>query len=118
MQQERLIIEADRANVWHHITQHHGFNSADPMVIMSGEGMRVTDAKGNSYLDATSGGVWSVNVGFGRREIADAIHAQLLEMCYFAGSFGTAPGANFAAALVEKMPGLESGIFFQFRVRS
>ncbi len=111
MQQDRLIIEADRANVWHHITQHHGFSSADPMVIMSGEGMRVTDAKGISYLDATSGGVWSVNVGFGRREIADAIHAQLLEMCYFAGSFGTAPGANFAAALVEKMPGLER-VFF------
>lgn len=111
MEQEQLIIEADRQNVWHHITQHHGFGSADPMVIMSGSGMRVVDAKGRTYLDATSGGVWSVNVGFGRHEIADAIHAQLLEMCYFAGNFGTEPGARFAAALVEKMPGLDR-VFF------
>ena len=73
--------------------------------------MRVTDAKGKTYLDATSGGVWSVNVGFGRREIADAVHSQLVEMCYFAGSFGTAPTAEFAGALLQKMPGMDR-VFF------
>lgn len=107
VQNNQEIIQADRAHVWHHLTQHHGFASADPMVIVSGDGIRVTDAKDNTYLDATSGGVWSVNVGYGRREIADAVHSQLLEMCYFAGNFGTVPGAQFSEKLLNKMPGMD-----------
>jgi len=76
-------------------------------VIVSGKGMRVTDANGRSFLDATSGGVWSVNVGYGRTEIADAVRDQLVEMCYFAGTAGTVPGAQFAEKLLEKMPGMD-----------
>jgi taurine-pyruvate aminotransferase len=105
------IVEADRAHVWHHLTQHHAFSSADPIVIVSGSGMQVTDAAGKTYLDATSGGVWSVNVGFGRSDIADAVHRQLLQMCYFAGSFGTEPAAKFASKLLQKMPGMDR-VFF------
>lgn len=111
MQKTEDIVEADRAHVWHHLTQHHAFSSADPIVIMSGSGMRVTDAAGKTYLDATSGGVWSVNVGFGRSDIADAVHRQLLQMCYFAGSFGTEPAAKFASKLLQKMPGMDR-VFF------
>ena len=40
------------------------------MVIVEGEGLRVRDAKGREYLDASSGGVWTVNVGYGRESIA------------------------------------------------
>ena len=56
------IIGSDKNHVWHHLTQHQAFEEIDPMVIVSGKGMRVTDATGREYLDATSGGVWSVNV--------------------------------------------------------
>jgi taurine-pyruvate aminotransferase len=76
------------------------------MVIVSGKGMRVRDAKGRDYLDATSGGVWSVNVGYGRESIADVVREQLVEMCYFANSAGSIPGALFAERLLQKMPGL------------
>ena len=69
--------------------------------------MRITDAKGKQYLDATSGGVWSVNVGYGRESIANAVRDQLVQMCYFAGSAGSVPGALFAKALTDKMPGLD-----------
>lgn len=106
-QRNQNIVDADRAHVWHHLTQHHVFASSDPLVLVSGQGMHVTDAAGRTYLDATAGGVWSVNVGFGRKEIADAVHRQMVELCYFAGSFGTVPGAEFAAALLKHMPGLE-----------
>jgi len=100
------IVEIDRHNVWHHLTQHQQFDAADPMVVVEGQGMRVRDSKGNEFLDATSGGVWTVNVGYGRESIAKAVHDQLIKMCYFAGSAGSVPGALFAEALLSKMPGL------------
>ena len=100
------IVEADRANVWHHLTQHKKFETADPLIIIEGKGNRVWNQKGREHLDATSGGVWTVNVGYGRAEIADAVRDQLLKMNYFAGAMGTIPGARFAERLIEKMPGL------------
>ena len=100
------IVEADRANVWHHLTQHKKFDSVDPLIIIEGKGNRVWNQKGREHLDATSGGVWTVNVGYGRAEIADAVRDQLVKMNYFAGAMGTIPGARFAERLIEKMPGL------------
>ncbi len=46
----RDVIQADKNNVWHHLTPHRAMGNTDPMVIVSGEGMRVHDAKGNEYL--------------------------------------------------------------------
>jgi len=100
------IVEADRTHVWHHLSQHKKYESADPLVIIEGKGLRVWNAAGREHLDATSGGVWTVNVGYGRAEIADAVREQLVKMPYFAGVAGTVPGARFAARLVEKMPGM------------
>lgn len=99
-------ISQDRNNVWHHITNHNAFNSSDPLMIVKGEGMRVWDIKGNEYLDAVSGAVWTVNVGYGRTEIADAVREQLVTLNYFAQSAGSPPAAQFAESLLEKMPGL------------
>ncbi|NNC35852.1 MAG: aminotransferase class III-fold pyridoxal phosphate-dependent enzyme [Hyphomonadaceae bacterium] len=100
------IVEIDRKSVWHHLTQHKMYETKDPMVIVKGKGMIVTDITGKDYLDATSGGVWSVNIGYGRQRVADAVSEQLVKMCYFAGSAGTIPGAVFAERLLEKVPGL------------
>lgn len=101
------VIEADRAHVWHHLVQHKPFEAIDPQIIVEGKGMRVWDITGKEHLDAVSGGVWTVNVGYGRTEIADAVRDQLVKMCYFAGAKGTIPGAQFAERLIEKMPGLD-----------
>ena len=68
--------------------------------------MKVWDAKGKEHLDAVSGGVWTVNVGYGRESIANAVRDQLIQMCYFAGASGSIPGALFAQKLIEKMPGM------------
>jgi taurine-pyruvate aminotransferase len=102
----RQVVEADRAHVWHHLTQHKPFESQDPRVFVEGRGMKLWDAAGKEYLDAVSGGVWTVNVGYGRQSIADAVRDQLVKMNYFAGSGGSIPGALFAERLIEKMPGL------------
>ncbi|WP_421780554.1 aspartate aminotransferase family protein [Kiloniella litopenaei] len=105
------VIENDRAHVWHHISQHKRYETVDPLVIIEGKGMNVWDAKGKKYLDAVSGGVWTVNVGYGRETIADAVREQLVKLNYFANSAGSIPGANFAKALIDKMPGM-SRVYF------
>ncbi|WP_370318497.1 aspartate aminotransferase family protein [Oricola sp.] len=100
------VVEADREHVWHHLTQHKPFESADPRIFVEGRGMRLWDATGREYLDGVSGGVWTVNVGYGRESIADAVRDQLVKLNYFANSAGSIPGALFAERLIEKMPGL------------
>lgn len=100
------VVAADRAHVWHHLTQHKPFETIDPRVFVEGKGMRLWDATGREFLDGLSGGVWTVNVGYGRESIADAVRDQLVKLNYYAGAAGSIPGALFAERLSEKMPGL------------
>lgn len=100
------IIDSDKSHVWHHLSQHKPLQTADPMLIVEGDGLRVRDINGKSYLDAVSGGLWTVNVGYGRESIARAVYDQLTKLNYFANSAGTVPGAQFAERLLAKMPGL------------
>ncbi len=101
------VVKADREHVWHHLTQHAKFDDVDPLIIVEGKGMRVWNQAGREHLDAVSGGVWTVNVGYGRESIANAVRDQLVKMNFFAGSMGTVPGALFAERLLDKMPGLK-----------
>ncbi len=100
------IVDMDRAHVWHHLTQHKPFETGAPRVIVEGKGIHVWDQHGKKHLDAVSGGVWTVNVGYGRESIADAVREQLVKMNYFAGSAGSIPGAIFSEKLIDKMPGM------------
>ncbi|PIE01231.1 MAG: aspartate aminotransferase family protein [Thiothrix nivea] len=105
------IVASDRKHIWHHLTQHKPLEDSDPLMIVKGEGLKVWDASGREYLDAVSGAVWTVNVGYGRTEIADAVRDQLVEMNYFAQTAGNIPATRFAARLIEKMPGM-SRVYF------
>jgi len=100
------VIEADRAHLWHHLLQHKPHETVDPRIIVEGKGMRVWDAKGREHIDAVSGGVWTVNVGYGRERIADAVRDQLVQMNFFGNSLGSVPGSRFAKMLIDKMPGM------------
>ena len=101
------IIQKDKQSVWHHLLHHQQLEQADPMVIVSGQGLTVTDINGKEYLDAVSGGVWTVNVGYGRQRIADAVAQQLVQLPFFSGSAGTIPGAEFANELTKLVPYLD-----------
>jgi len=105
------IIEADRNHVWHHLLQHKALETIDPKIMVEGKGMKLWDATGKEHLDAVSGGVWTVNVGYGRESIADAIRDQLVKLNYFANSAGSIPGALFSERLISKMPGM-SRVYF------
>jgi len=100
------LVELDRNHIWHHLTPHKPLEEKDPLVIVRGEGMRVWDSNGKEHLDAVSGAVWTVNVGYGRESIANVVRDQLIEMCYFAGSAGNIPGIRYAEKLISKMPGM------------
>lgn len=101
--QPQDFIQADLKNVWHHLTLHQG---VAPMIVVEGKGLRIKDINGKEYLDATSGGVWCVNVGYGRSEIADAVCAQMKKMAYYAASGGNLPSIEFSERLVGYLPGL------------
>ncbi len=100
------VVDADKAHVWHHLVQHKPFETKDPNIIVEGKGLRVWNQAGKEHLDAVSGGVWTVNVGYGRERIVKAVADQLMKLNYFAGAAGSVPGALFAEKLIQKMPGL------------
>lgn len=101
------IIREDKENLWHHLTQHKVFETSDPLVIVEADGLRIKDIKGKEYLDAVSGGVWCVNVGYGRESIARVVYEQLKTMCFYAGSAGNIPTIKLAKKLTELLPRLQ-----------
>ena len=105
------VVANDKAHVWHHLIQNKIFETVDPNIIVEGKGLRVWNQAGKEHIDAVSGGVWTVNVGYGRESMADAVRDQLVKMNYFAGAAGSIPAANFAKRLIEKMPGM-SRVYF------
>lgn len=100
------VVAADKAHVWHHLSQHKQYETTDPRVFVEGKGLKLWDATGREFLDAVSGGVWTVNVGYGRESIANAVRDQLIKLNYYAGAAGNVPAALFAEKLIEKMPGM------------
>ena len=105
------LLKQDRDSLWHHLTQHKVFQTGEPQVMVEGRGLILKDIRGREYLDATSGGVWCVNVGYGRDSIAEAVAAQLKRMPYYAGTAGNIPTIRFAAKVTSLLPKLGK-VFF------
>ncbi|HIC49636.1 MAG TPA: aminotransferase class III-fold pyridoxal phosphate-dependent enzyme, partial [Dehalococcoidia bacterium] len=76
----------------------------DPLIIEGGKGLRVTDSQGNSWIDV-NGGYNSVNIGYGRTEIASAAYDQMVRMPYFPQGTTTVPTIQLAKKLAEITPG-------------
>lgn len=96
-------VSGDVSTVWHHLTLHQG-NA--PMIVSEGKGLYLKDINGREFLDATSGGVWCVNVGYGRDRIADAAANQMKKLPFYAASCGSQPAIEFSEKLLSHMPGL------------
>jgi taurine-pyruvate aminotransferase len=97
-----IRLGQDQQHVWHHMTQHA---TAKAPMFVKGEGNYLWDSTGKRFLDAVAGGVWCVNVGYGRESIANRVRDQLVELNYYAGSGATPVAAEFAAKLLSFMPG-------------
>ena len=105
------MVQGDREYLWHHIKPHKVFQDSEQMIIVEGDGLTVRDIRGRQYLDATSGGVWGVVVGYGRECIARAVYEQLRVMPYYSGTVGTVPAIRYAAKLMELLPGMGKAFF-------
>ncbi|MEM7221982.1 MAG: aminotransferase [Pseudomonadota bacterium] len=81
-------------------------------VVAEAEGIYVKDSDGNKLIDAPAG-MWCVNIGYGRREMAEAIGEQVLAMPYNSPwSLTNAPSAVLARKLAELSPGDLNQVFF------
>jgi len=89
--------------LWHPFSDMGAIESGGEFVITRGEGVRVFDDGGRSYLDATAG-LWFANVGHGRTELADAAAAQLRKIAHFS-TFGDYTN-DVTNALAERLAAL------------
>jgi putrescine aminotransferase len=89
----------------HPFTNHDDMHKAGTYVVTGGEGVYVIDENDHKLLDGLAG-LWCVNVGYGRREIADAVYKQMLQMPYYPSFFNTTtePAVKLAEKLASMAP--------------
>lgn len=106
--------DIDRRHVMHpfSVLQRHE-QSGPRRMIVRGSGSRVYDEDGRAYIDAMAG-LWCVNIGYGRSEIADALHEQTLRLPYYHSfsSMATDTPALLAERLIELIPGHMSKVLY------
>jgi adenosylmethionine-8-amino-7-oxononanoate aminotransferase len=106
-EQQDALLSNDEKHVWHSMKPYSPTNT---MVVTKAEGSWVTDYDGKRYIDAMAG-LWCVNVGYGRKELADAAYEQLKEMAYFPLTQSHVKAIQLAEKLNE-MLGEDYVIFF------
>ena len=117
MSQQNLdaVKAADREYVLHPFTQLKQFDAGEipPYVVETGSGVRIRGADGSELLDAF-GGLYCVNVGYGRTEVAEAIAEQAHKLayyhCYAANT--TEPLARLSERLVQMAPNNMRKVFY------
>ncbi|MBQ0810295.1 aspartate aminotransferase family protein [Roseovarius sp.] len=105
----------DRENFFHPSTHLAQFarGEAPNRVIKSGSGCHIEDRDGNRLLDAFAG-LYCVNVGYGRQEIAEAIAAQARELAYYHAyvGHGTEASITLAKMIMDRAPTHMSKVYF------
>jgi adenosylmethionine-8-amino-7-oxononanoate aminotransferase len=106
--QAKNYQETDGKYLWH--AMRGAVPHSSNLIITQAEGAWVTDIDGNRYLDGMSG-LWCVNTGYGRKELAQAAYEQLVEMPYYPLSQSHLPAIKLAEKLNEWL-GDDYVIFF------
>ncbi len=103
----------DRDHCIHPWTDFSTFKEKGSDIIAESEGAYVIDSDGGRYLDGI-GGLWCVNIGYGRQEMAEAIAKQAKQLCYYStfGHIASPPAATLAAKLAQLAPGSLNHAFF------
>ena len=109
----RELQALDAAHHMHPFTQGSGLADKGARVITRAEGVWLTDSEGNRILDAMAG-LWCVNIGYGRSELAQAAARQMEELPYYNTFFQTThvPAIALAQKLAELAPGNLNNVFF------
>ncbi|MCK1315918.1 aminotransferase [Bradyrhizobium sp. 23] len=112
----KTIAEMDRSSVLHPFTQLKEFATGkigDPTIVVGGKGIRIEDAQGHSYIDGFAG-LYCVNIGYGRTEVAEAIARQAYKLAYYHtyAAHTTEELAILSDRLVRMAPGKPSKVFY------
>ncbi|BDG47856.1 MULTISPECIES: aspartate aminotransferase family protein [Parageobacillus] len=106
-QNEQQWLTKDSQYIWHSMRP---YNPDETLVVTEAKGCWVTDLTGKKYLDAMAG-LWCVNVGYGREELAEAAYEQLKKLAYFPLTQSHIPAIQLGEKLNELL-GDEYVIFF------
>jgi adenosylmethionine-8-amino-7-oxononanoate aminotransferase len=106
-------IQRGLQHLWVHTQQYNDLAQPDGLMVFDqGEGIRLRDIKGRSYIDAMSG-LWVVAVGHGRKELAEAAKEQMERVAYVNSfAYATKPAIDLASKLAELSPGSISRVYF------
>ncbi len=117
MRRNHDIAELRRLDVAHHLPPAADYAAiaaaGGSRVVTHGEGVWITDGDGHRMLDGMAG-LWCVQVGYGREELARAAYDQMLELPYYNGFFKTAtpPAIRLAARIATLTDGVLPHVFF------
>jgi L-2,4-diaminobutyrate transaminase len=112
----RHLQQVDRETMLHPFTHLREFahgESGGPRIITGGRGIRIRDSEGHELIDAFAG-LYCVNVGYGRSEIADAIHREALNLAYYHAYAGhsNAPAIELSQRVLSMTPGQMRRIYY------
>src|SRR4051794_14967478 len=107
------LVAKDKANLLHPVSNLKQVRENGPLVLARGEGVYLWDTDGKQYIDGISG-LWNVNVGHGRHELAEAAADQIDEVAFVPTFFGLAapPAIELATKLANMFPGSLNHIHF------
>jgi putrescine---pyruvate transaminase len=107
------LAAIDAAHHLHPFSDMKQLNEKGTRIIARGEGVHIWDAQGKKYLDGFAG-LWCVNIGYGRREIAEAVARQMNELPYYNTFFGTTnePATLLAQKITAHTGGRMNHVFF------
>ena len=89
-----------------------GLAPPDRMVLARGEGIHLIDSDGKRYIDGP-GGMWCAQIGYGNREMADAISEQVMRLPFHSPwAFASDPSALLAQKIARLTPGDLNSVFF------
>lgn len=99
------LIELDKAHLIHPITEFRKHAKEGPRLVTGGQGIRLETADGRRVIDGLSG-LFNINVGHGRGEIADAVHEQMQRLAYYPSfwDFSSEPAIRLAERVVGLLP--------------
>lgn len=112
----RTLADIDRETVIHPFTALRPYAEGklgDPRIVESGRGCRIRDRNGVELIDGFAG-LYCVNIGYGRREVADAIHAQAQKLAFYQSyaAHSTEALIRLSDRLVAMAPGTPSKVFY------
>jgi len=109
---DKEMFRAARDHLWMHFTRLSAYAETDVPVIVRGSGPYIYDSTGKRYLDGLSG-LFVVQVGHGRTELAEAAAKQASELAYFPlWSYAHPKAIELAGKLAELAPGDLNRVFF------